>query len=1053
MGLFSPGNVIVLLIVLIILAVYRQMDRNNRSLDKVKRYAERVVGELDELVQEKSTAIRDMGIELEVHQKAARTVLDRIKELEDGLNTRAEQIERIGTRIGDYDTALEELLKMTQRAEENLARVQSESEYIDSVGNRIKLSQEKLKAIEIRIPEITSDFARRNDETIQTAIDNAVRYADARGRELADTLEALDGRAGDIDDRIETLETENRQIGAETDKALRSLQAEILDTGRQQLGKMEQAVQEFEEGFARVEEDYRGRVTEVAKEASTLQESTLRALKERIENQSAGIKSELTAAVEDYQKECTAQLKDANLQLRHRADELSKQIEAASAGLNQRLAAVTRKSEELETEEARLDQKIDDNKKQLAESLDGQIRALEHSVLESVESRIKQYEEAVGYRLAKLDTVGSDIDELESSLRESINQVATRMRQEFESFSRELAEQRAEDGRRAQDEMQALHRGMEEVEAGLDKLKQQAYENVSEKLKLLEDAFFADLREREAALGTQLTDWQAAFEARLDENRENQSELLRESEAKSAESFKSSLSDLHDRFYGGIEKMDTQWEDFRSGLSARMGEAESSMERFQEAANLRLDAIKEEGEEALTSEVEALSSSIRAEVENHRRQLDKELSDFSHHFESSRQELGQQLEASRSDMSVWHAETLKRMNETRDRIEELEGDIKERSTDALEEFRSRFDDMRAGVEARNQELAAEADTRIREFRSFAAEIKDQVGTTQQRLFGKIDDEAKLLSVNLSEIDKRQKAFVEQTKVFDRADALKLALEESIEELRSDLAKVDAQREEIREIEGQLSRIRKLSGEVNDRVERFLGEKRRVDSLEDDFKKLMSMSQAVEVKLEQVTNSDDELQAVQARLRSLEELDRSIEERMSRLEKKRNIIDVTTEGVDKNFEVLGKLEHRLSGIEEEIHELPGRVEELSGRVRELASGRKDVDSAIKQLRSLEESLQDIEGRMEELTSAREWLARTETRLEEVGRDAQDKVKLLATLVKGEGKKTAEGKAAPSLSARDTVIKLAHQGWKVDEIARATKVSRGEVELILELATKR
>jgi hypothetical protein len=34
----------------------------------------------------------------------------------------------------------------------------------------------------------------------------------------------------------------------------------------------------------------------------------------------------------------------------------------------------------------------------------------------------------------------------------------------------------------------------------------------------------------------------------------------------------------------------------------------------------------------------------------------------------------------------------------------------------------------------------------------------------------------------------------------------------------------------------------------------------------------------------------------------------------------------------------------------------------------------------------------------------------------------------------------------------VRKLARQGWNADEIARAVKISRGEVELILELGGK-
>lgn len=37
----------------------------------------------------------------------------------------------------------------------------------------------------------------------------------------------------------------------------------------------------------------------------------------------------------------------------------------------------------------------------------------------------------------------------------------------------------------------------------------------------------------------------------------------------------------------------------------------------------------------------------------------------------------------------------------------------------------------------------------------------------------------------------------------------------------------------------------------------------------------------------------------------------------------------------------------------------------------------------------------------------------------------------------------------MNARELVSRLARQGWTVDQISRATKLSRGEVELILEM----
>jgi DNA-binding NarL/FixJ family response regulator len=88
-------------------------------------------------------------------------------------------------------------------------------------------------------------------------------------------------------------------------------------------------------------------------------------------------------------------------------------------------------------------------------------------------------------------------------------------------------------------------------------------------------------------------------------------------------------------------------------------------------------------------------------------------------------------------------------------------------------------------------------------------------------------------------------------------------------------------------------------------------------------------------------------------------------------------------------------------------------------------------------------------MEKLSVARDWLARTETRLEKVGKQAEEQLKLLESLVKEEVSHVKKDRGAPSMDKRQTVTKLARQGWSAEEIARATKLSRGEVELILEL----
>ena len=103
-------------------------------------------------------------------------------------------------------------------------------------------------------------------------------------------------------------------------------------------------------------------------------------------------------------------------------------------------------------------------------------------------------------------------------------------------------------------------------------------------------------------------------------------------------------------------------------------------------------------------------------------------------------------------------------------------------------------------------------------------------------------------------------------------------------------------------------------------------------------------------------------------------------------------------------------------------------------------------------TIDSVLEDAEKRIDSLQKVREWLVRSETRFEELNKKAGENLKLLRDVLKKEPG-SGDTSSAPPLSVQDSVRKLAHQGWKTDEIAKALKLSRGEVELILELPYER
>ena len=99
------------------------------------------------------------------------------------------------------------------------------------------------------------------------------------------------------------------------------------------------------------------------------------------------------------------------------------------------------------------------------------------------------------------------------------------------------------------------------------------------------------------------------------------------------------------------------------------------------------------------------------------------------------------------------------------------------------------------------------------------------------------------------------------------------------------------------------------------------------------------------------------------------------------------------------------------------------------------------------------MEEIEERIKSMQRARQWIADAETRLEELNRQALNQARAIDAMVKGKKTSLPElGEGAPPLQKKENVIALARLGWTIDEIAKNMKISRGEVELILDTAPR-
>src|SRR5271157_5299054 len=111
--IFSIGDLITFVVVLLILVVYRALDRNNRSLEKLKRFSDKITENLSALVEQRTAQVKDLSLELQASLKTGREMLAQAQGIAELLDGRSEDIQEIQHRFTEYDKALAELTAMS----------------------------------------------------------------------------------------------------------------------------------------------------------------------------------------------------------------------------------------------------------------------------------------------------------------------------------------------------------------------------------------------------------------------------------------------------------------------------------------------------------------------------------------------------------------------------------------------------------------------------------------------------------------------------------------------------------------------------------------------------------------------------------------------------------------------------------------------------------------------------------------------------------------------------------------------------------------------------
>ncbi|HPO01894.1 MAG TPA: hypothetical protein PL077_01010, partial [Treponemataceae bacterium] len=613
------------------------MDKNNRSIEKVKKFGDKLKEDLEAFIKEKTGKLEESTISLDVEQQRAIAAVKRLESIreditrrEEALLQRTQAIADMGKRVDTYEQTIKQLMEMTSAAEENLKRIASESDFADSLGRKILASRKQIEEISAAIPALRDDFARQNKIVIENI--------------HAETIAGWKETVRDLSVKIESTRSETENILNQTTTGLTAL---------------------FQKGFA-----------EAAKRADSLEDSSFQKLKEQASERLAKYKAaieEKTAALNELARE---KLQDAQHQLKAFRSDWQSESSALSNALKtetaEALAAARADIDSLKIAVAGETAALSESLQTETASLSNALKTETAEALASARSDIARLEEAVRTDTSKAAEIAKTesariIETLRSESDRDIAALRSHSRESVETLRSETFD--ALDASRAE-LLSSLSAAQKEVSSSIDELRDESQERLS--------SIKSEIARFVQAAQTKISATEQDHSSRL----ASLESSLRDSESAAQERSETLLGGLNER----VSELDSRVASISSAI-------ESEIETFERSVRERLETAvhgAEDSSRAILNRIASMDESQSASLSEASSRLEKELEQVSSKISGDFSRASGEVQSSLSLLRSELADRLQRFETHIGDVERLDGELRNRMADTARQVQNDF---------------------------------------------------------------------------------------------------------------------------------------------------------------------------------------------------------------------------------------------------------------------------------------------------------------------------------------------------------------------------
>ncbi|WP_024470195.1 SpiroCoCo family coiled-coil protein [Treponema pedis] len=1074
-------NIVTLIICIAIIIGFRQSDKNNRSIEKAKRYGEKIKEDLDIFINEKRSALTDLTTELGVQQTRAIATVKKLDEVYDQfmkntgtIETRSAAIQEIDRYITKSEQTVQKLMDMTALAEKNLTEIGKEADFIDSLAKSINKAKAELSDVTGKIPEMQNRFAEEADaklEVYKTKI-----------------LEEMQLVIDDVENRLAAAQKNTNDVLEVAAIKLQDIYKQAYTAAADKAGSLQEAA------FAKLKEETAERVQNYRRE---------------FEETSAQLETEINSGLEEA-KQAAAEFKsDWETQIKDFISQIQYDITKTEEDINGRIDSIMEKLNETENSSAQRSDSLSADLNQTEAVMRSQFNSLASNFQDNINSlakftdkKLSDFKTQTESRFTKFEETIAGVDSLKEEIEKAQENIKAELLAEISAYASSIKQTQQNFLSEFTGNSDRINERMKTIDASIEELKTKAYANVSEKLKMFEDDFFADLAKRSDAISLSFDQWKEDVSANMallaSENESSRKDI----ETQYKQELRTRIAQAAEEYKQQFLRLDEKVGEISNNLNTRLSAADDRIQSYADKLNEDVNKISEKAVKHLEGEISVFKAQLQDAIRLQNGELENGAKILQERLASIREESEASLETVKKDFEAWKNRTDQQFTEARslfdDKITSFESltenaiknldakynsqyrDFITKSGDSFENIQAKIDAVDGKIASINDELtehaaqitakfngevdeaktsidkklrdaSTEAERSVQKINEMILAVRTELDETQEKIREKIQSDADRLNSVIEEIDKKQNAFVTQTRIFERADELKAGLEKDIEDLKGEVTRFEVYRNAIDNLSLQYEKVTHLEEEANIKIARFMSERKNIELLESEFVKLNTLSDSMDKKIIELTGVNDDLQQYQVQIRKLEEGIGDVNTRYERLEKKGAVLDQTMQSIDSAFEDLKELEAEIKNFKADVNNLPPEIEKIKTSVDTLLENHGRAEEVCERIETLDSSLEELNEKMESLKQARSWLAATETRLKDISKNSEEQLKLMADLFKSEKGDRLEDSIVPR-SKQENVLQLSRQGWKEAEIAKALNLSVGEVDLILEYSDK-